>query len=40
MLYGVSGLHERRFIGDLTFPPPAKRRQGREFVLRMAQTGL
>ena len=30
-------LHERRFVGDVPFPPPSGRRQGRQWCRRMAQ---
>ena len=36
--HAVNRLHERRFVGDLPFPPPSGGRQGRQFGLRMAQT--
>src|SRR5712691_3138400 len=35
--YGVNGLHERRFVGDLPLAPPSGRRQGGKFFLRIAQ---
>jgi hypothetical protein len=34
----VSGLHTRRFVGDLTRAPTSRGRQGREGFLRLAQT--
>ena len=36
--HAVNRLHERRFIGDLPFPPPSGGRQGRQLYLRMVQT--
>src|SRR5439155_13643423 len=34
----VNRFYERRFVGDLPFPPPARGCQGREGCLRMVQT--